>query len=588
MSSSQTMSKTGTQAVTRNSPCGCHDQPSGQVCCCNLICFDRPNYFCGHLLSDADLTMQQKYVVEKNKLFHRALDGHGVVCGLKLTCDCDCKGNIVIHDGFAIDDCGHDLVVCEATRFDVITALKNKNLLVMDLEEDDSDPRQRGARCEIKQCFYVTMCYEETESEYETPFQSGCTPGPKQCLPTRVHEGVHFDVTDKTPRSVSYIEELEKRIKDCFEISTDSPIGVIIKENAKEILEIFGEGQGEFGFDPCELFCRLRAYFLNHLRVKPSEYDCGLYEEIACLICPSTEQAYDRQNSTYREDLREAFGRLLYGMQRYQFDCVLGDLVFSCERPCESHCLVLGTVEVLNGKLVRVCNTPREYLWAPANLLQVLMYEVMTGSHRCKPEELEGREEEETEVWACCCPQYPKFNAAEFLREFEIDPRGRRFAAEAAVNSFREVTASLHRSFDFTDSSAYAPRLFAQMMDPAQKEGIAGKEPLGIHASLTSTPAAKLGSLNFAQAMMAKSLVKPGDAVRGYRSRNGVRVLPDYMTALSPDRSVGAGVERHFDRHTEQISELRAEIEALKKQIQGAAVVDTPKAAKKNREPKRG
>jgi len=112
MSPTQTASTVpAAQTNSGKSPCGCKDHTPSQPCCCNLVCFDRPNYFCGHLLTDGDLTLQQKYVVEKNKLYHRTMHGHGIVCGLKLTCDCDCKGNILIHDGFAIDDCGNDLVV---------------------------------------------------------------------------------------------------------------------------------------------------------------------------------------------------------------------------------------------------------------------------------------------------------------------------------------------------------------------------------------------------------------------------------------------------------------------------------------------
>ena len=61
-------------------PCGCGEHHHGHHehdCCCKLECFERPNYFCGHLLTDADLKLDQKYVIEKNKLYHRAIHGHG-------------------------------------------------------------------------------------------------------------------------------------------------------------------------------------------------------------------------------------------------------------------------------------------------------------------------------------------------------------------------------------------------------------------------------------------------------------------------------------------------------------------------------
>src|SRR5262245_8784558 len=97
-------------------PCGCA-QPHPGSTCCDIQCFERPRYFCGHLLTDDDLSLEQRYVVEKHKLYHRTLHGHGVVCGLRLTCHGPCNGEILIGNGFAIDDCGNDLVVCEPTPF---------------------------------------------------------------------------------------------------------------------------------------------------------------------------------------------------------------------------------------------------------------------------------------------------------------------------------------------------------------------------------------------------------------------------------------------------------------------------------------
>src|SRR5262245_4749176 len=124
----QTTTSSQPHGSGKASPCGCHDEAPSQPQCCQIVCFDRPNYFCGHLLTDGDLSLQQRYTIEKNKLYHRALDGYGVACGLKITCDSRCAGHVLIHDGFAIDDCGNDLVVCETQRFDVIAALKRKKL----------------------------------------------------------------------------------------------------------------------------------------------------------------------------------------------------------------------------------------------------------------------------------------------------------------------------------------------------------------------------------------------------------------------------------------------------------------------------
>ncbi len=227
---------------TTESPCKCHDETPAPCTCCGITCFERPNYFCGHLLTDADLSLDQKYVVEKNKLYHRAIDGYGIACGLKVTCDHHCHGHVLIHEGFAVDDCGHDLVVCENTRFDVIGTLQKKGMLVGDERDDECEPKKEKHHCKIKQCFYLTICYDESQSNYETPFQSSCTSGPKECLPTRTKEGVRFDVTDKLPPEHSYFKDLEKRFKECFEINCDSHLSRYMKaeENHDHLMNMVG------------------------------------------------------------------------------------------------------------------------------------------------------------------------------------------------------------------------------------------------------------------------------------------------------------------------------------------------------------
>lgn len=587
-----------------HSPCGCHEQPPPAACCCNLVCFDRPNYFCGHLLTDADLTLQQKYVMEKNKLYHRTMDGYGVVCGLKLTCDCDCKGNIIIHDGFAIDDCGNDLVVCEATRFDVIAALKSKGLLLVEQPEDDCEPKRYYPRCDIKQCFYVTICYQETHSDYETPFQSSCTTAPKQCMPTRVHEGVRFDVTDKLPHKHSYLEELEEHIEHCFEINCDSPIGVILKRHAPQLLEIFGEAKSEAAdnqepgdrYDPCELFCTLRAYFLNHLKTRPDHFNCNLYEEVSCLTCPRewseewiafrerrrrgkrvrVEEVVieeERLNPMYYEELREVFRKLLYYMQRYQYDCVFGDLIFSCPQPCEADCLVLGTVEVMNGKLIRVCNTPRRYLWAPANLLQVLVYSIMSGDFSSR----DGCDEKKVP----CCPDYRKFEAIPFLREFEVNECGRYHAAKSTIDSLKAGVRAMYSSHEFTDSSAISPEIFARVA-PHTLPDLAKR--FGLTASTVERKVADLNAPTLQQALQSHALLRRNDSIVAYTSEGQThKVVRDFVAELSPDRSIGREIEmdlHHARQQSEnfanQLNELKAEIEGLKRRLSDAEETKRP------------
>src|SRR5215472_14852587 len=91
--SSQSAATASTSTSSTGCGCGCHEHPHTSECC-KLTCFERPVYFCGQLLSDADLTLQENYFREKNKLYHRTIDGYGVVCGLRMKCDGTCDGHI--------------------------------------------------------------------------------------------------------------------------------------------------------------------------------------------------------------------------------------------------------------------------------------------------------------------------------------------------------------------------------------------------------------------------------------------------------------------------------------------------------------
>jgi hypothetical protein len=97
---------------------------------CGLINFERPNYFGGHLFTDNDLTLEQCYFRDKTRLFHRVLDGHGIVSGLRLTCVCNAPEEVAICRGYAIDNCGNDLIIAHDTTFDVVSRLIEKGLIL--------------------------------------------------------------------------------------------------------------------------------------------------------------------------------------------------------------------------------------------------------------------------------------------------------------------------------------------------------------------------------------------------------------------------------------------------------------------------
>ena len=100
-------------------PCGCAPCEGS----CGLECLERPRYFCGQLLTDADLTALVEWTRARLGLV-RYRDGWGVVCGLDVRCDPRTPSAIEIGEGYAVNCCGSDIVVCKPAAVDLSDACR--------------------------------------------------------------------------------------------------------------------------------------------------------------------------------------------------------------------------------------------------------------------------------------------------------------------------------------------------------------------------------------------------------------------------------------------------------------------------------
>lgn len=164
---------------------------SATSCCCvactGLQCLDRTRFFSGQLLTDADLNNEQSYMLAKNRLHNRYLNGWGVVCGLQVTCS-ECDGYVTINPGYAIDPCGNDVIVCSAQSFNVLQAIQ------VCCTPQTQTPNCQPLRytppptcLDMPQKWCITVQYQEQPSQMVTPLQPvtstncSCGNGQKSC-----------------------------------------------------------------------------------------------------------------------------------------------------------------------------------------------------------------------------------------------------------------------------------------------------------------------------------------------------------------------------------------------------------------------
>lgn len=513
--------QTRTSKKTKADSCHCAEPQPGRTCC-DLICFERPNYFCGHLLTDVDLSTDQRYAIEKRKLHNRTLHGWGVVCGLRLTCDDEC-GGIMVDEGYALDDCGNDLVVCQPLRFDVIGTLREKGYLVGDAAYDPCKPKEEQDDCKIRQCFYVTICYEEEPREFTTPFVAGCRPSLTECEPTRIREGVQFDVLNELPKETDWMEELKCRIKHCTKLFTEGQFAKTLHDNLADLNTVMG-GKAEPGQKWWELFCTLKGFLLLYLSKHPDKYNCTLTHEIQKIPFPqepsyetdSTASRYGGNTDTqYREgrthrgenysgEISAAFCRLLELAHQHVVSCIRGEMIFPCKEPCKPACVVLGTVEVVGDKVTHVCNCPRSYVWSFGSFWEDVIA-TFIGGLACEevpvskiqhddtrdypastvPSQTQGThwtghnpagtpttgerwpgpvdiDDKYDDLKRICCGK-TKFNCVDFLNNLTTNQRATYDSSTAALQMVAELKQSLSYALDFTRPEVISPSAFKGM-----------------------------------------------------------------------------------------------------------------------------
>ena len=117
--------------------------------------FERPHYVAGKLLTAEDLELEQRYHIEKRWLLNRTFHGAGVVHGLKVAPGK--KGTVSVSPGFALDQYGREISVCERQELAVPGAIEPISICIRYAEVETD----RGTICETYELTSATTAPEE-------------------------------------------------------------------------------------------------------------------------------------------------------------------------------------------------------------------------------------------------------------------------------------------------------------------------------------------------------------------------------------------------------------------------------------------
>jgi hypothetical protein len=277
--------------------CGCGCQSGGEcVCtcatrCCDLDCLVRPNFFCGQMLTDADLGALVDWTRSRFSLT-RYREGWGIACGLDVTClapgaqsTCcdDTKGpSVYLQPGYAIDCCGTDLVVCEPMRVDLSAVCRQPNdpclpqapsigaLANQRQEEDCLRELTRGLFA-----VDLSLVYGETLAQSQRAmFRSGCSDDGASEY-TRVLEAPTVRPTVKPLDAPAADAEAERRWEEELRRERERAWAAIRDASARGLEEL-----------------------LRYVRHHPPHKLCFLEELLCCLSKAGHEKA--REQESYR------------------------------------------------------------------------------------------------------------------------------------------------------------------------------------------------------------------------------------------------------------------------------------------------
>ncbi len=377
--------------------------PACQPCpdCGGLECLCRPRFFAGQLLTEQDLNRLDQYIIAKNQLHNRYLVGHGVVCGLQVTCS-PCANTLSVSAGYAIDPCGSDIIVCSPDTVDICKLIK----ACTPTTQINCAPYKDTTFCqELQQEWILAVRYQETPSRGVTaltgasqcscgtsggscscgavakacgcgsmlPAGSCCgqtisstTPistnlprrgAPPSCEPTTTCEAYRYEVfpapatTAPVDRSVLGLAglastvggELFARLSCCLQ-------GLETAVEASQLPQTSNPAQDPQGW--ANFLCNLRQNLIQ-LAITQGTTDCQLLARLQAIVCPSP----NLDPNTFASEADQALEAEVLVMVEFMLGCFCSAALPPCAPPRDPRVpLASVRVRVSDCTIISVCD----------------------------------------------------------------------------------------------------------------------------------------------------------------------------------------------------------------------------------------
>lgn len=379
-------SELGVQPRARHEPdCDC-------PACFGLRTLERPRFFAGQLITEADLTSAQEYVRAKSQLHNRYLHGPGVVCGLEVVCHPECKGWVIVRPGYAIDPCGEDVVVPCPHELDVLKLIREcrdrKRRTPGRPDCEPIRPASEAGDCSGEgELWCVTIAYEEQETRATTALRrrrksvAGCgchetangngngheheheVSAIGQCEPTRVSEGYRLDVVRAEGEYAKEMPEFAVEVADrtaAARSAIEATLGQELTNEGGDALAAMAAEEPDATPDlspavMANALGGLRAAALTLFRRDPLRVRC----QVPDLPLDERYSPGMLKTPTRKREAKQGALQTLEAISSYANDYVCGALLPRCgSDPCEDR-LVLACLRISGDDVLDICNFER-------------------------------------------------------------------------------------------------------------------------------------------------------------------------------------------------------------------------------------